>query len=105
MASLVDGARRDWEDGHRRFREAERDGRQLAERLHQQLSVVTDELRRRVGGTFSLEELAAVYAGSEPWLGAAVAERAPGPGWPATLAIVGDAAFHLYSRGAIDYKP
>ena len=35
----------------------------------------------------------------------AVSERAPTPGWPRTLAIVQDAAFHLYQRGAVDYAP
>jgi hypothetical protein len=34
-----------------------------------------------------------------------VSERAPTPGWPRTLAIVQDAAFHLYQRGAVDYSP
>jgi hypothetical protein len=34
-----------------------------------------------------------------------LAEREPGAGWPARLTIVQDAAFHRYSRGALDYRP
>jgi hypothetical protein len=34
-----------------------------------------------------------------------VSERAATPGWPRTLAIVQDTAFHLYQRGAVDYTP
>jgi hypothetical protein len=34
-----------------------------------------------------------------------VEERAPGPGWPRTLSLVQDAAFHVYQRGAVDYAP
>jgi hypothetical protein len=64
-----------------------------------------DELRRRVGGTFTLAELAAEYARADRWVLEAVAERASVPGWPRTLAVVEGAAFHLYSRGAVDYSP
>ena len=40
---------------------------------------------------------------SDEWVRDTVSERAPTPGWPRTLAIVQDAAFHLYQRGAVDY--
>ncbi len=76
-----------------------------SERLQAQVDAVIDELRRRVGGTFTLAELTRAYAGAEVWSRAAVAERAPVPGWPRTLSIVEAAAFHLYARGASDYEP
>jgi hypothetical protein len=104
VAGDLEGARRDWEDGYRRLREAARDQRE-ADRLHEQVDVVTAELRRRVGATFTLSELAEAYAGSEPWIRAAVAERAAAPGWPRSVAVAGDAAFHIYARAAIDYAP
>ena len=66
---------------------------------------MTDELRRRIGGTFTLTELGAAYVSAEAWARLVVAERAPSPGWPKTLTVVIDAAFHLYSRGALDYEP
>ena len=78
--TTVDGARREWADGYRRFlREASEPRR--AEVLHRQVEVVTDELRRRVGGTFTLAELADVYAGAEAWPLAVVDEQAPSAGW------------------------
>jgi hypothetical protein len=100
----LDGARRDWDDGYRRLLEQSRDT-EAGERLYRQVAVVMDELRKRVGATFTLAELAEAYAGADRWANEAVAERAALPGWPATVTIAGDAAFHLYARGAVDYEP
>jgi hypothetical protein len=104
VAIVLDAVRREWEEGYRRFDAASRDP-VAGERLHMQLEVVTDELRRRVGQTFTLQELAGAYERAEAWVRAAVSERAATPGWPRTLSIVEDAAFHLYQRGAVDYRP
>ena len=102
MALVLDVVRREWEDGYRRFQNLSRD-RIAADRLSRQLDVVTDELRKRVGQTFTLEELAAAYEGADDWAREAVSEHAATPGWPRTLAIVQDAAFYMYQRGAVDY--
>jgi hypothetical protein len=102
--SMVESARRDWHEGYRRFLEAAAEPA-AANARHKELEVVTDELRRRVGGTFTIAELGEAYRGAEAWSRNAVEERAYTPGWPRTLAITIDAAFHLYSRGAIDYSP
>ena len=96
--------RREWEEGNRRLEELLRDP-VARPRLLAQLEVVTDELRKRVGQSFTLEALAAAYARADDWARAAVGERAATPGWPRTLAIVQDAAFHMYQRGAVDYTP
>jgi hypothetical protein len=100
----LDVVRSEWEDGYRRFQDLSRD-RLVADRLGLQLEVVTDELRKRIGQTFTLDQLAVVYQDADDWARAAVSERAATPGWPRTLAIVLDAAFHLYQRGAVDYTP
>jgi hypothetical protein len=100
----LDVVRSEWEDGYRRFENLSRD-RVAADRLSLQLEVVTDELRKRVGQTFTLEDLARRYAAADEWVRDTVSERAPTPGWPRTLSIVQDAAFHLYQRGAVDYSP
>lgn len=100
----VESARREWEEGHRRLEEQGRD-RAVGERLQAQVEAVIDELRRRVGGTFTLAELTRAYAEAERWSRAAVAERAALPGWPRTLSLVEAAAFHVYARGASDYEP
>jgi hypothetical protein len=97
-------ARHEWEDAYRRLGEAQRDPR-LAESLRLQLRVVTDELRRRVGSTFTLGELAAEYRRADDWARTAVEERATAPGWIASVSVVEGAAFHLYARGARDYEP
>ena len=96
--------RREWEDGYRRFEAAAREPA-AGERLRAQLEVATDELRKRIGQTFTLDELVAAYRRSDDWLRAAVSERAATPGWARNLALVQDAAFHLYQRGARDYAP
>ena len=100
----VESARREWEEGHRRVLEQARDAA-TGDRLLAQVDVVAAELRRRVGGVFTLRELAAAYARSEEWSRAVVSEQAPAPGWPRTLSLVEAAAFHLYARGAQDYQP
>jgi hypothetical protein len=100
----VESARREWGEGHRRLLDQAPDGT-ARERLLAQVDVVAAELRRRVGGVFTLRELAAAYARSEEWSRAIVSEQAPAPGWPRTLSLVEAAAFHLYSRGAQDYEP
>jgi hypothetical protein len=100
----VESARREWEDGYRRLQD---EARRLPapERLLAQVDAVLAELRRRVGGTFTIRELAAAYGDAERWSRDAVAERAAAPGWPRTLSLVEAAAFHEYARGAQDYEP
>jgi hypothetical protein len=104
VSSAVDSARRDWEDGNRRFELAIRDPSQ-AERLTLQFELISAELRRRVGGTFTLAMLASAYGGSDAWALQAIGEHAPTPGWARSVSMVTDAAFHTYARGAVDYTP
>lgn len=104
VTANVASARHEWEDAYRRLGEAQRDPR-AADGLRLQLRVVTEELRKRVGSTFTLDELAAEYLRADDWARAAVEEHASAPGWPSTLAFVEGAAFHLYARGATDYEP
>lgn len=94
--------RQEWDDGNRLL-EAERPDPTRYRRLLGQVEVVTDELRKRVGGTFTLAELAAAYRDADSWARQEVADRAPGPGWPRDLSLVLAAAFHAYQRGAADY--
>jgi hypothetical protein len=101
---VTESVRREWEEGYRRFEAASRDPA-AAVRLRTQLEVVTDELRRRIGQTFTLDQLAALYAHADAWAHDAISEHAPTPGWPRTVAMVQDTAFHLYQRGAVDYAP
>jgi len=100
----IEATRHEWEEGYRRL-EASSGDRQRYHNLLAELELVLDELRRRIGQTFTLDELAAAYAGADRWVQDALAERALVAGWPARLTTVQDAAFHVYSRGAVDYRP
>ena len=103
MSADVESARLEWELAYRDVGAAASDP-VLEERLRSQLDVITTELRRRVGGTFTLRELADAYASADGWAHDVLAEQGT-PGWPRTLALVEGAAFHLYARGAVDYAP
>jgi hypothetical protein len=104
MSAAVESARQEWEEGYRRFRAVE-PGSIEAERLYRQLEVVTAELRRRVGGSFTVAELVAAYSGAEDWARHAIEEQAASAGWVRAVAVVSAAAFYLYERGAVDYAP
>lgn len=103
MTADVESARIEWEHAYRDFAEVARDPR-LDERVRAQLAAITTELRRRVGGVFTLGELADEYARADRWARDVLSEQGL-PGWPRTLSLVEGAAFHLYARGAVDYRP
>jgi hypothetical protein len=101
-AVSVDLIRQEWADAARRL-ENERGDAARYRRLLEQVDVIRAELRKQVGQTFTLGELADAYGDAERWARSAVEERAPSPGWPRDLALVVAAAFHAYQRGALDY--
>jgi hypothetical protein len=103
-SAAVEHSRQQWEEGHRRL-EARAGERPVYERLHAQVDSLLDELRKRVGQTFTLEQLTSVYADAERWSRDAALAGAPETARPEDVATVEDAAFHLYARGAVDYMP
>jgi hypothetical protein len=89
-----------WRDGERRVRAADPDVVPLLERVVER---IVAELRRRLGGAFRTEELAALYATGTDWcldLAIAVAPDEP-RAWDAQTAA--DAAFARYVRQATDW--
>jgi hypothetical protein len=104
VAEALDNVRAEWEEGYRRL-EAARGDMHFHRRLLEQVEVLTDELRKRVGSHFTLAELGRAYRDAERWTRVVIEERAPRPGWAATVSLAEDAAFHLYQRGAVDYRP
>jgi hypothetical protein len=100
----IELARQQWNEGRRRVEAARRDASRYA-RLHEQVDVITAELRRRVGQSFTLDELAAVYAASDDWARALLYDAAPEDAPPPEAATAADAAFHRYALGATDYAP
>jgi hypothetical protein len=104
MATYVETARQQWEEGNRRMSATASDP-DAFETLMAQVEAVTEALRRRIGEHFTLAELAELYGGDDGWVYEAVGERASRPGWAGRLSVAQDAAFHLYARGATDYSP
>lgn len=104
MPVALEQTRREWELGHRRLQQQVRESPR-GEAVLSELDAVLAELRKRVGGSFTLAELADAYPTAEAWSREAVGELEPASGWPRRLSLVTDAAFHVYSRGAVDYEP
>jgi len=95
--------RLEWERAYHDLEEVARDPA-AADRVRSQLEVVTAELRRRVGGTFTMGELVDEYVHADVWARHVLSEQDTA-GWLRTLTLVEGAAFHLYARGATDYLP
>ncbi len=102
--SRIEVARQEWAEGSRRL-EAARDDPRRYRQLLEVLELVLDELRKRIGQTYTLQELVEAYGEAERWAREVLEERAEGPGWSRDLTIVLAAAFAAYQRGALDYEP
>ena len=102
--SQVAVVRQEWQEGSRRL-EAAREDRRRYRQLLELLELVLDELRKRMGQTYTLAELVTAYGDSERWAREVLEERAGTHGWPRDLTLVLAAAFDAYQRGAIDYEP
>jgi hypothetical protein len=103
---MLQAARQQWDEGLRRL-DAEGEDTARSRHLWLLIEEVVAELRRRVGQTFTLADLAGVYEGSEDWVRDVVIRATP-PRARAGLkdsALVQDAAFAHYARGATDYRP
>jgi hypothetical protein len=103
-ATEIEIARGQWADANRRLEEARNDRRRY-ERLHRQVDALLAELRRRLGGNFTLTELVQEYGRAERWSRDAATAVSESAAELQDLALVEDAAFHLYARGAVDYEP
>ncbi|MBD0289789.1 MAG: hypothetical protein ICV74_00930 [Thermoleophilia bacterium] len=103
---MLEAARVQWEEGVRRIEAARRDVPRY-QHLMLLVDAVSDELRRRVGQTFTLADLARAYDGAEDWVREVVLDASPRRGGTAARdsALVQDAAFGRYARGATDYRP
>jgi hypothetical protein len=90
-----------WREGQRRLQDADPDVRPAMERV---VDAIVDELRRRLGGPFTTQELAQLYGEQGTDWCFDVAVRAA-PSTPAAwdLATVAGAAFARYLREASDY--
>ena len=103
MLTDLDTTRVEWERAYRDLEEVARDPAQ-EHRVRAELEALMGELRKRIGGTFTMSELVDAYVDADLWSRGALADLGI-PGWPRTLTLVEGAAFHIYSRGAVDYAP
>ena len=89
-----------WRRGERRLGEAPPERVQLLERI---VSALVGELRRRLGGRFSAQELAELYETGTAWCMQIAMSVAPEDPWAWDAGVAVDAAFARYLREASDY--
>lgn len=91
MAYGLENALFQWEEGERRVSEHPA--------LERPLAVVLDELRRRLGSSFVIDELASFYAEDTDW----AHDLAVSAGADGYATWVVDAAFNRYARESANY--
>jgi hypothetical protein len=96
MAYAIENARFQWEEGERRIRQTPDPARADLERAR---DAVLDELRRRLGSTFTIGELADFYGSGTDWADDVAGSQRAGT----DSAAVVDAAFNRYAREAADF--
>ena len=89
-----------WEEGWRMLQglPAERGTRRRAERV---IDAIREELRRRIGPTFSAAELAELYGSGTDWCLQVALDASPD--LASESSSLADAAFWLHLRGASDF--
>lgn len=89
-----------WEDGLRRLAEAPPEQRRALERV---TARIEQELRRRLGGRFTTDELAALYDEGTGWCTDLAVATAPEDPYAWDERTVAEAAFGRYLRAATDF--
>ncbi len=89
-----------WQQGERRLRAEPAERRPGMERV---TDALVAELRRRLGGRFSSDELVSLYDGGTGWCLQVAMKVAPLDPWAWEAGVVVDAAFNRYLREATDY--
>ena len=96
MAYSLDNALFQWREGERRLADTPDPARADLERA---VAGVVDELRKRLGSSFILDELADLYGEGTDW----ATELADRHGAGTDAALVVDAAYARYAREASNY--
>lgn len=90
-----------WQEGQRRLDRADPAERRVMERV---VDGLVDELRRRLGGSFTTEELARLYAeAGTDWCFDVAVRVAPDQPAAWDMPTVAGSAFARYAREASDY--
>jgi len=96
VAYTIENALFQWEEGEARIRDAS--GGEAYE-LDRAARLVVEELRRRLGGSFTLGELADLYGEGTDWVRDEVGQRFQ----EVQTSTAVDAGFLRYARSASDY--
>jgi hypothetical protein len=89
-----------WREGERRLAGAPIEQRATLERV---VTRIEAELRRRLGGTFTTDELTELYDRGTSWCTDLAAEVAPDAPWAWDARTIADTAFLRYLRDARDF--
>jgi len=89
-----------WQAGERRLDEAPAEQQATLEAVTRR---VLEELRRRLGGPFTTDELVELYDEGTGWISDLAVAIAPDAPFAWDVRIVGDAAFARYVRRATDW--
>jgi hypothetical protein len=89
-----------WQEGERRLNEAPAAQQDVLERV---TARIAGELRRRLGGAFTAEELAELYDEGTGWASDLAVAAAPDHPYAWDARVVIDAAFARYLRRAVDF--
>ena len=93
-------ARQQWQEGARRLDEAPKERLRTYTRVTE---AIYFELRRRLGSTFTIDELVDLYEDGTLWAQELAMQTARDDPWAWEPRIVVDAAFARYVREASDY--
>jgi len=91
-----------WEEGRRRLDEL-LDNPELTQVADRVLAAIGEELRRRIGPTYTAAELVAVYQRGTDWCLEVALRAAPGDQAALNAQSIADAAFFEHLRRATDY--
>ena len=103
MPYPLDNALFQWEEGASRLRELSTDPR-AARTAARAVEAIREELRRRIGPTFTAQELAELYGRGTDWCLEAARNALPMAAVDLDPQAIVDGAFFQYLRGAKDYS-
>jgi hypothetical protein len=89
-----------WQQGERRLRAAPKE---RVARLERVTELIVADLRRRLGGRFTAQELVELYERGSGWCLQLAMRAAPDDPWAWEAGVVVDAAFGRYLREASDF--
>ncbi len=96
----LDNAIYQWQQGERRLSRVPAEQHLLLQRI---ADTLVGELRKRLGGRFTAEELTELYERGTSWCLQSAMDIAPDDPWAWDSRVVVDAAFARYLREAVDY--